>query len=85
MRSILLVCASREVHHQPPEQVDVVIIGAGSASLSTAARLEEFAENVTYIVLVAQGRGGHHNAREALFRGWATPAAAISPHLDFTS
>ena len=47
-----------------PEQVDVVIIGAGSAGLSAAASLEEFAENVTYVVLEAQGKvGGRAQSR----------------------
>ena len=50
--------------YSPPDQVDVVIIGAGSAGLSAAARLEEFAENVTYVVLEAQGRvGGRAQSR----------------------
>ena len=45
--------------HTLPDKVDVVIIGAGAAGLSAAARFEEFPDNtVSYVVLEAQDKVG---------------------------
>ena len=60
--------ASAETHL--PSEVDVVIIGAGAAGLSAAARLEEFAasDRVSYVVLEAQGKvGGRVQSRKLDF------------------
>ena len=57
----LLLSALRPAHALPeiPERVDVVIIGAGAAGLSAAARFEEFPDDaVSYVVLEAQDKVG---------------------------